>query len=153
MNSIFPISLYDRTINDVDTELDTLLNNFFGRPRARGASRIDSHGISTMPHANVVKNSEGYSIDLAVPGMSREDFNISVENNTLTISSAVESHETSSDDTRHTREFSYMKFDRSWTLPKGVNSTAINARYDAGILSVMVPVSTEESQKLVIDVA
>ena len=105
-----------------------------------------------MPRANVSKNDEGYTIELAVPGMSRDDFNISVENNTITVSSAVENSQSDVEDTYTSKEFAYSSFTRSWTLPKGANSGAIGARYNAGILAVHVPVNIEASRRHIIDV-
>lgn len=152
MNSLFPIrknSYADSYIRDLDNELDTLLGTFFGPIRGRGAS---ASSVVSVPRANVAKNDEGYTIELAVPGMSREDFIISVENNTLTVSSAVENVQSDVEDTYTSKEYSFSTFARSWTLPKGANASSIGARYNAGILSVHVPVSGEEIRKLTIDV-
>ena len=153
MNSIFPINrknhYADNYIRNLDTELDTLLGTFFG-PISR--TRSDAGSVVSVPRANVAKNDEGYTIELAVPGMSREDFIISVENNTLTVSSAVENVQNDVEDMYTTKEYSFSNFARAWTLPKGVNASSIGARYNAGILSVHVPVSSEAIRKLTIDV-
>ena len=147
MNSIFPIR--NSYYKDLDHEIDNLLGTFFSPIR----TRIDkTASFNDIPRANVAKNDEGYTIELAVPGMSREDFNISVENNTLTVSSAVENVQSDVEDTYSSKEFSFSSFTRSWTLPKGSSVSSIGARYDAGILSVHVPVSGEETRKLMIDI-
>ena len=153
MNSIFPINrksnYADSYIRDLDNELDNLLGAFFA-PMSRG--RLHSKAVVSVPRANVAKNDEGYTIELAVPGMSREDFIISVENNTLTVSSAVENIQSDVEDVYTTKEYTFDSFARSWTLPKGANASSIGARYNAGILSVHVPVSGDEIRKLTIDV-
>jgi HSP20 family protein len=154
MRSIFPVNrskhYTDNYIVDLDNEMDKLLSTFFSPSRIdRGAGRISPH--ASIPLANVVKSDEGYTIELAAPGMSREDFNISVENNTLTVSSDVEIHD-QAESMYETREFSFASFSRSWTLPKGVNASSIGARYNAGIMSVHIPVSSEDVLKLTIDV-
>jgi len=152
MNSIFPINRMnqyaDGYIRDLDTELDNLLGSFFGPTRRRG----ESTSFTNVPRANIAKNDEGYTIELAVPGMSREDLIISVENNTLTVSAAVENVQGDVEDMYTSKEYSFSSFARSWTLPKGVNANSIGARYHAGILAVHVPVSSEEVRKLTIDV-
>ena len=130
--------------------MDKLLSNFFSPAQRRGAGRISSH--SSMPLANVVKSDEGYTIELAVPGMSREDFNISVENNTITVSSAVDNIPSDVEDMYTSKEYSFSSFTRSWTMPKGVNPSSIGARYNAGILAVHVPVNSEDSRMVTIDV-
>lgn len=145
MNSIFPINRYSGF--GLDNEFDQLLGSFFG-PRKRS----ESTSFTNIPRANVAKNDEGYTIELAVPGMSRDDFNISVENNTITVSSAVENSQSEVEDMYTSKEFTYSSFTRSWTLPKGANSSAIGARYNAGILAVHIPVDSEDSRRLTIDV-
>jgi len=153
MSNIFPINRFsDMAITNVDREFDSLFNTLFGAPRHGHGRMLTNSTVSTTPRANIARNEEGYTIDLAAPGMSREDFIISVENNTLTVSSAVENSKEDELDVYTTKEYIYSSFSRSWTLPKGVNASTIGARYDAGILSLSVPVSGEEAQKLVIDV-
>ena len=147
MHSIFPITRKNY-YNDLDSEIDNLLGAFFSPIRRRG----ETASFTNIPRANVAKNDEGYTIELAVPGMSREDFNISVENNTLTVSSAVENVQSDVEDMYSSKEFSFSSFSRSWTLPKGASANSIGARYDAGILLVHVPVSGEETRKLTISI-
>ncbi len=148
MNSIFPIGR-SNYFNDIDSDLDNLLGAFFGPTRGR---RGTTTSFTNIPRANIAKNDEDYTIELAVPGMSREDFNISVENNTLTVSSAVENVQSDVEDTYTSKEFSFDSFTRSWTLPKGSSHGSIGARYDAGILTVHVPVSGEDTRKHTINV-
>lgn len=147
MNSIFPIGR--KYYSGLDNDIDQLLGTFFGTRGLRGS---DSTSFNSIPSANVAKNDEGYTIELAVPGMSREDFNISVENNTITVSSAVDNVQSDVEDMYTSKEFAFSSFTRSWTLPKGANSSAIGARYNAGILAVHIPVSSEDSRKVTISI-
>ena len=75
---------------------------------------------------------------MAVPGFSRGDFNINVEDNTLTISVSTEDGPEYLDNLKR-REFSYSSFTRSWTLPEGSSIENIAADYEAGILKVAIP--------------
>ena len=143
MSNLFPITIR----NNFDRELDTLFSSFFG-PTNR-PSRFAT--VSTTPRANVIKQSEGYTIELAAPGFSRDEFNIGVDNGVLSI------HVGTSDTPEYTenltsQEFSYSSFTRSWSLPKDAASEAISARYDAGILYVTIPTTDNTNNKIVIDV-
>jgi len=150
MNSLFPISRFSLS-NPLHGDLDTLLDSFFNTP-LRAVQRTEDSFYS-IPRANVAKDTEGYLIQLAAPGYSREDFGINVENNNLTISCSGESHGGIAPEASYTtREYSYTTFSRSWSLPKGSNSDNISARYDAGILTVRIPVATTTSKTLTIDV-
>jgi len=146
MSTIFPISRFNLS-NPISGDFETLIDAFFNTP-LRNTRSEDS--FYSVPRANVSKADDGYSIQLAAPGYSRDDFNIIVENNTLTISTTVEL----SDDvnTYTTREYSYSGFSRSWSLPKGTTADGISARYDAGILSVVVPTLADGEPSVTVNV-
>ena len=150
MNSLFPISRFSLS-NPLHGDINTLLDSFFNTP-LRAVQRTEDSFYS-IPRANVAKDTDGYLIQLAAPGYSREDFEINVESNNLTISCSGESHgEVSPESSYTTREYSYTTFSRSWSLPKESNADNISARYDAGILTVRIPVTTTEAKTLTVDV-
>jgi len=100
----------------------------------------------TVPAVNITEKQDHYEISLGVPGMKKNDFNIDVEGNMLTISAETE-EEREKKDERHTRrEFSYTSFSRSFTLPEGVVRDKIDASYENGMLKLVVP-KTEEARK------
>lgn len=146
MSNIFPISRFNLA-NPISGDFETLIDAFFNTP-LRNSRAEDS--FYSVPRANVSKSDNGYAIQLAAPGYSRDDFNITVENNTLTVSSTVETPEVILSYT--TREYSYSSFSRSWSLPKGVTADNISARYDAGVLTVMVPTLTSEEATVTVNV-
>lgn len=116
-------------------------------PFMRQFSRNDNKFYQTVPRANVYyHDNEGYSVEIAVPGFAREDFNLDIENGTLAVSlnGKVEDTDLENDSIRQ-REWSYSSFKRSFTLPDNTNIDGITARYDAGILYIQVPV--EDNQK------
>ncbi len=90
-----------------------------------------------VPAANVQETETGLSLALATPGLKKEDLNIKVENNMLTISYQPEATETQETFTR--REFGMNAFERSFQLPKTVDADAITAAYSDGILTVQLP--------------
>lgn len=101
----------------------------------------------TMPAVNIVENKEDYMVSLAVPGMKKEDFNIDVEGNMLTISSEKEESKEEKEDKYTRKEYNYSSFSRSFTLPDEVNKEKIEAKYEDGVLKLMLP-KREEAKKL-----
>jgi HSP20 family protein len=98
-----------------------------------------------VPPANVSESEKGYMIELAAPGFSRDDFQISAEDGRLTIS--VGARENTSREKYLLQEFGYTReFTRSWSLPSTVDAGTITARYEAGVLSVDVPTGKKKSK-------
>ena len=101
----------------------------------------------TTPRANVVKTDTGYGIELAAPGFSRDEFELSVDDNKLKIELGTEDSKDYEDKVVH-REYRYTNIKRTFTLPENTNIDGISARYEAGILYVDVPVEEKGVQKL-----
>jgi len=90
----------------------------------------------TRPASNVLESENGYTIEMAIPGFSKEDLHIDVEKNLLTIS--VDKKE--AEDIKYKlREFNYNQFKRSFRLPKSVDVEAIEAKFKKGILEISLP--------------
>jgi HSP20 family protein len=91
------------------------------------------------PAANILEHPDSFELDLAAPGLKKDDFKIHLENNVLTISTEIkdEKEEEAKNYTR--KEFHYSSFSRSFTLPRSVNLDKIKADYENGILKVMLP--------------
>lgn len=106
---------------------------------------------NTTPRANIVKTDTGYGIELAAPGFSREEFELTVNKNKLSIRMGTEDSKEYEEKLVH-REYRYTDFKRTFTLPENTNVDAIVARYEAGILYVDVPVAEKGVQNRVISV-
>jgi len=149
MSSYFPViqSHLNRDFNDIFSSFfdNNRFDSFLSSPRGSHAS------LDSVPKANIKKTEEGYSIQLASPGFSRDDFTVDVEDNVLTIA-ATKSTEPESDDYT-SREFSYSSFKRSWTLSEGASTNGLTANYEAGVLSVDIPVKHEETRKISIQIS
>lgn len=134
------VSMFDEDI-DPFSSIDRLLGEpFFG---ALGGYRDI--------RANVIRTETGSRIEIEAPGMSKEDFNVQVQDDVMTISAQVENQK----EERGRREFRQQSFSRSWTLPEGVKKAEISAAYEAGILRVDVPheaPKVQESDAWVIDI-
>ena len=95
------------------------------------------------PLANILEHPDSFELDLAAPGLKKDDFKIHLENNVLTISSEI-SDEKEEETKNYTRkEFHYSSFSRSFTLPRSVDLDKIKADYDSGVLKVMLPKKDE----------
>lgn len=118
-----------------------LLDRFFNNDLEDWSVRNFSKTNTTLPSVNVKENDEEYHIEVAVPGCEKEDFNIEVHNDVLTIASErQEENETSEKNGHYTkREFSYQSFSRSFGLPKTADAEKVTAKYDKGILTVVIP--------------
>jgi HSP20 family protein len=103
----------------------------------------------TMPAVNIRENNEEFLIDVAAPGMSKENFKLDYDNGRLTISSEKkEEKEEKSDEKYNRREFSYISFQRTFTIPENlVNGDKIMAKYENGILQVALPKKEEVKPK------
>ena len=95
-----------------------------------------------MPALNVLDLEKEFKLELAAPGLEKNDFKIAVENNFLIISAdkKLENAETKENYSR--REFSYQSFKRMYELPDNVDTEAITAKYENGVLHVSIPKTT-----------
>lgn len=94
---------------------------------------------ANIPAVNIRENGNHYTVSLAAPGMKKEDFNIDLEGNMLTIASEKEESTEDKNDRYTRKEYSYSSFSRSFTLPEDVKAEAIDARYENGELKLTLP--------------
>ena len=102
----------------------------------------------SVPAVNVKENEKGFEIEVAAPGLAKKDFNITVDNRVLTISSEKEEEKEEKQDNYTRREFSYSSFSRSFTLPEDVNEDDLKANYADGVLRLTVPKKTIAQPKV-----
>ncbi|MCH1432687.1 MAG: Hsp20/alpha crystallin family protein [Flavobacteriaceae bacterium] len=94
---------------------------------------------STVPEVNIKELDFQFEIELAVPGMKKDDFEIELEDGVLSFSSTQEEEQVNEKGKFTRREFSYSSFRRSFTLPDSVDPTKIDATYKEGLLLVLLP--------------
>lgn len=129
--------------------LPSLLEDFFNREWA-DSTLANRYYSATLPAVNVQETNDDYRIEVAAPGMKRDEFKVELDNNVLTISSEREDKHEEQDETRNytRREFNYQSFQRSFTLPENkVEGEKIAARYVDGILHITVPKKEEAKVK------
>ncbi|HNQ60740.1 MAG TPA: Hsp20/alpha crystallin family protein [Bacteroidales bacterium] len=113
-----------------------LLSDFFGK----------SIGFD-IPAVNIAESGDAFEIEVAAPGLIKEDFKIDVHNNVLTISSEKEDKKEEEGKNYRRREFSYTAFERSFTLPDSVDADKITASHKDGILKINIPKKEEAKEK------
>ncbi len=96
------------------------------------------------PAVNIGETDKHFELDLLIPGYTKEQINIELDDNVLTISAEVEPKD---DDLEWRKEYSIESFSRSFSLPKTVDGEAIKAEQKDGILRLEIPKKKEE-QKL-----
>lgn len=92
-----------------------------------------------VPAANVFEKEESFIIHLAAPGMTKEDFQIDIEDRTLWIHAKVENDVYEKEEAYSRMEFNFMEFKRSFVIPENVNPELIKAKYEKGILKILLP--------------
>ena len=103
-------------------------------------SFLSDRMVSRVPAVNIAETDNEYIIELAAPGMKKDDFKINLEKNLLTISVEKRIENTEADEARkyNRREFSYTSFVRTFTLPESADYEQIDAQYTDGILKIYV---------------
>jgi HSP20 family protein len=91
------------------------------------------------PSVDISENKENLVLEAELPGMKREDFEISIENNVITLKGERKFEKRSDDENYHRVERSYGSFTRSFTLPQNVTADGANAEFKDGILRVTLP--------------
>lgn len=121
-----PINVLSEMMEDFD-------RNFF-RP---------SENYLMRPAVNVVEKEDSFVLELAAPGLKKEDFRIKLDNQLLTISAEVNNNQEEKKERYTRREFWFGSFERSFSLPKTINLEQIRADYNDGILRIALPKKEE----------
>ena len=107
----------------------------------------------TVPPVNIIENDNNYVLSLAVPGMKKEDFKIALDGLMLTISTEKEEDREGREDRFTKREYNFYFFSRSFTLPEDVKPETIEAKYEDGVLKIMLPRKEEVKQPTAKEIA
>jgi HSP20 family protein len=123
-----------KTVNTIFDELFNEFPAFWGR---------DMKGDGNFPAANVVETPDAFHVELMVPGRNKEDFKIAVDKGILTISYEKKAEATTTEDAKKVRtEFNISSFKRSFTLNDKVTIDGIQAKYENGLLKMLLPKQT-----------
>lgn len=102
---------------------------------------------TTAPAVNVIENETDYKIEVAAPGMTKEDFNIHLADDNQLVITMEKKNESKNDNSKYLRrEFSYSKFQQALILPEDVEKDHISASVNDGVLTIDLPKKTQEEK-------
>ncbi len=137
------------TANDfAPTSFSNLIDRFFSETSARSGGS----SYSFVPKVDVLENEKAFLIHVAVPGVSKEDFKIDLNDNYLSISGERKFDSEKKDHNFHSVETQYGSFSRSFSLPENADAANISAQYNNGILEINVPKDVKKILKSTIKV-
>ena len=139
-----------RTNGNMFPSIPSLLDNFFTDDWIDSSLSNWRTSGASLPAVNVRETNDDYHIEVAAPGMKRDDFKVQLDNNVLTMSSQrEEKQEDNSQNGEYSRrEFSYQSFQRSFSLPESkVEGEKIASRYVDGGLHITIPKREEAKVK------
>ena len=100
-----------------------------------------------VPMANLTENQKEFLVELAAPGLDRNDFTIELDDQTLSISAEKEMEEKEEEGQHSRKEYSFHSFKRTFYIPQPIKENLIEAKYDKGILKVVMPKQKEAQTK------
>lgn len=112
--------------------IDDIFESFFND------SFLSDRMISRVPAVNICETENEYHIELAAPGLKKEDFKINLDRNMLSVSVEQKSQNAEQSKKYNKREFNYTSFVRSFALPDSADNARIEAEYKDGLLSIVV---------------
>lgn len=129
--------------------MNSLFDDLFPREFLNWGLANNSSTNTTIPAVNIKETTDNFEVEMAAPGMTKNDFKIELDGNKLTISSEKNEEKELKESERYTRkEFSYQSFQRTFQLPKDVvDSDRIEAKYENGVLHLLIPKQERAKQK------
>ncbi|MEJ8758012.1 Hsp20/alpha crystallin family protein [Pontibacter sp. H259] len=142
------LSRYSGMENNMPQSFSSMLDRFFNES-------VNTRGLSGFtPHVDACETQNGYEIEVALPGIKKEDISIDFQEGRLTISGERRFEKQEGDGRRYQMlETQYGSFTRSFYLPDNVNPDKINAKLDNGILKVTVPKDEQKTRKRQINIS
>ncbi len=133
--------------NSLFPSVPSFFDDFFTRDVFDWSNANNAYG-SSLPAVNIKEDDDNYEIEVAAPGLNKDDFKLSLENDVLTISSEKETNSETNENDYKRREFRYSSFKRSFSLPENkVNGDKVNAKYTDGVLRITLPKKEEAKPK------
>jgi HSP20 family protein len=133
----------------VPTRFSQLVDRFFNE----SVSRSGGSAYSFIPKADIIESEKGFEIDVMMPGMNKEDIKIELKDNQLTVSGERKFLKEKSKDRFNSLETTYGTLSRTFALPDNVDTEKIQARYNNGVLELVVPKDEKKLLKATIKVS
>jgi HSP20 family protein len=139
--SIFRRNTPFRTLSRLQSDFETLWEEFSGME-----SRLSSE-LEFSPKCELSEESGNYMVKFDMPGVKREDVKIELNENQLTVSAERRHEEKSESKKDHYSEISYGSYERVFSLPTPVDEKKADAKFDNGVLTIMLPKSQSNKAK------
>ena len=136
---------YDR-FRDLRT-LQEEVNRLFSTNLTRAFDDVGIGRGAWAPSVDIYENKDQIVLEAELPGMKQEDFDLSIENNVITLRGERKFEKTDETDNYHRVERSYGAFTRSFTLPQTVSAEGATAEYNNGVLRVALPKREETKSR------
>src|SRR5438067_607612 len=130
-----------REMNSLQSSLGRIFQDY-----GRGSDELMTSG-TFVPPVDIYEDANGITLKMEVPGVSQNDINISLENNTLTVSGERKFEKNEKEENFHRIERRYGAFTRSFTLPNTVDTEKVNANFEHGILNIHLAKRAEAKPK------
>lgn len=128
------------------TSFSSLLDKFFD-DSLQGGSQLDF-----TPTVDIAETKDSFEIQMQIPGVKKEDINIAIEKDLITISGERRFENEKEEKNFHSKESFFGKFQRSFRLPDAINMDKIQAKQEDGILIVTLPKDEKQSAKKLIKI-
>lgn len=122
----------------------SFFDNFFGKD---STDLFAPATAGTLPSVNVLETKEGFRIEVAAPGLKKNDFKVNLDHNQLTISAEAKNEAEKTEEKYTRREFKYTSFQRVFSIPNTIDGEKIEAGYEDGILKINLPKREEAKVK------
>jgi len=129
--------------------MNHLMEDFFSKDIVDWNRKNFAALDSTLPTVNIKETNKDFKIQVAAPGLKKDDFNIQLKNHILSITAEHEEQKTKTNKKENfsQREFNYQSFCRSFNLPETASDEKINATYKNGILNIAVAKKQDDSPR------
>ena len=130
----------------LETQMNRLFNDFF---RDFNAGRVSDVGARWRPLVDVHESDKEYTVKAELPGVKKEEIGLDLHDNALTISGETKQDERYKEGNTFVQERRYGSFSRTIALPNNIKSDAVSAKFNNGVLEVMIPKSEDAQPKRV----
>lgn len=143
-----------KTVNTTYNWLPDLLENLFIENRL---DRPDNYETFGRPAVNIIENLPNFVIEIAAPGLKKENFSIEMEEEHLKVSSKKEEKQENNDSAETSkfvkREFDFNGFERVFKLPENIEFDSIEANYENGVLRITLPKKEKKELKKMVEIS
>jgi HSP20 family protein len=135
----------DSALFDTEQRMQRLMDAFL----SNGTLNDDGILSSFAPAVDIAEHSDYYEVTVDIPGVQKDDIKIILEDRTLTISGEKKFENEEKKDAYHRIERHYGRFERSFALPSSTKTEKIDAKYNNGVLTLVVPKKEEAKQRTI----